>query len=1406
MSTPTTPAGQATSYKTNVNRAKTKRWVEAKSYSYDGDDWGDVDDYDEYGGYDEPEPSPKPTGLRQRGQSASQGSQSAYGHNAPQGIASHGTPSNSQYASAPPLQQSSARNMTTPAMEHQIRSQNVDSFDQEGGRRTFSAGPHPPTQSSQNISAQDFQPGMNQGYPNQPSQPPPTHHVSSFSIQPGFDSQARHGPQPSTTSDNYRSHQLGDQMHVLSHDSRIQSASNYSSAPGLMDRRDFSPSAMPPPLQTRNSPSPHSNPQGRPPRKSSLSQQSQPALPFDPRAPPSAPFSNALDGQARSRAGSSASGGKSSVLIRPADIYKRMEEERERERQSQESSRPSMDAITGKPAERSSLDTKLESDSAQRLKPKLDAVTERKSEYGFEGLKSDMQPKGNDRKTPEDLAKHNDKKRTTSKTFNLPKSSQPSAAQESTLSPGLTLPDPTRISGWGQGFGESFLGPRDTHGQLSKDMTLSPVLSDPSEKPTGRDQHISEPDLRHQQSKGFRSAVHQAFDTAQEQVPPTPSSNADSSIGRSTSGGTSTVSPIMSRGPSAVDRDRTHELPSIEDVTTPTQEEDNLRLKTRQRASGSVGTLTQASQNLESQNEDDIEPPPPGFIMGHRRESGTPSPDNSPARLPILASMSHLRHPHEADLAQATPTPTDSVPSASNSLRVSETSEVSEASAAKGFRSADVQSTSSSDQVASDPTTEMAVPHNLPYSLNRTNSSGSGRVKNLVENFESSTRPDSPQSITTPRASLLGQNPVAPNVRGNGRPANERMESFRPQLPGGWESSASIMPSQGYSYQDSVLSHDANKEAPAELPATRKMSLSRNDEQSELAQTGDMSSRVHRAAAGAEKTSAAAMLPPPLRSELSGADQSASKSSKAPTSLPKDTARQEPFTSDSVEPTSQRDASSASTMSPSPAKQPPSLPSLSTDVGTEQYESDRLRREIVRELRSEPSTAESASSYQASSRYPTNESVARYPTNDSMMSNDHGSGHVPSEYDKYWNDDEEDTTSVASRDPSLAHRAAVAQKEGTSPLAETSPKPDEQHHGAPQEFLVAPQTGEDSRPLKRRFSWEAELADLSPSQAKQKVMPQEATLRDTAPASNSSKPQITTERNPMQSQSVAPPSPDGFVANQMQHTIRDDESLPDSPELEIPTAGASQSLADDMPPPLKDRTSSLEGPEAIVSQPVDHTIWTESAVHDSSELRNRNSSDRVLGEIRPSAPHISTTERMQALPTPPPPSSEVPKLPAFREIMALKTPQERILAFDETQRKFANLNTGLAHWIATTSNALPEHSDLVQTGGQMGVAAPDHKASPSRSKTGQPYYQQYLDASPQSQAGVNAPAGSAPGPNQSQGFSPSGNKITSQQVQAKSKEFLHTAGVFGGKANIAAKGLFSKGKNKLRDASGSKKV
>ena len=93
--------------------------------------------------------------------------------------------------------------------------------------------------------------------------------------------------------------------------------------------------------------------------------------------------------------------------------------------------------------------------------------------------------------------------------------------------------------------------------------------------------------------------------------------------------------------------------------------------------------------------------------------------------------------------------------------------------------------------------------------------------------------------------------------------------------------------------------------------------------------------------------------------------------------------------------------------------------------------------------------------------------------------------------------------------------------------------------------------------------------------------------------------------------------------------------------------------------------------------------------------------------------------------------------------------------------------------------------------------------------TQQPYYQQYLNATPQATSSEGIGGHNATGSSLSQGFSPSGGssgKLSTQQVQAKGKDFLQAAGVFGGRANVAAKGLFSKGRSKLRGTSGVDKV
>jgi hypothetical protein len=176
--------------------------------------------------------------------------------------------------------------------------------------------------------------------------------------------------------------------------------------------------------------------------------------------------------------------------------------------------------------------------------------------------------------------------------------------------------------------------------------------------------------------------------------------------------------------------------------------------------------------------------------------------------------------------------------------------------------------------------------------------------------------------------------------------------------------------------------------------------------------------------------------------------------------------------------------------------------------------------------------------------------------------------------------------------------------------------------------------------------------------------------------------------------------------------------------------------------------------------------------------------------------------------------SPTSRILAFKEIAAMKNPHQRIQTFDETRQRFAAMDSGLIDWMSALKAQHPEHAHA--TGSWSGAAflAPTGSARSKYPKaTGQalpplqqPYYQQYLNASPTTPGTpVSRPGPSIPSGSQ-QGFSPAGGKLTGQQVQAKGKELLHTAGIFGGKAGKAGKGLLAKGKNKLRGSGAGDKV
>ena len=1449
-------------YTANVNRAKTKKWVEAKSYSYDGDDWGDVDDYDEYGGYDEPEPEPapaaRPTGLRQRGQSASQMPQEAYGDR--QKLYQSPIDGRQQYDSlpgAPPQQQQhyGSRSFTNPQHPNHSAMMRSNSFDQDDERRTFSAGgpqrrdPNdqytaPPQ--AQNTFAQDFQPmqqpqsRLDQIPPAAASPPLQVHSRPSNEGLPGYGDQTR------SPSGNYGVSSDFNNSRQTNVGSRAPSMTSSTSAMDFHDRRDFSPSAMPPPLQTRGSPSPHSpdrNPSSRPPRKSSLGQSGGPVQTFPSNTSPRPVSRDQEDDPSRARDRAGSGTGKPLPFVRPADIYKRMHEEKEKERQSQDSSRPSMDSILGGTSDRPGLGKRQESESSQRLKPMLDPVKERKSEYGMEGVNIQGE------KTPDE------RRSTSSKTFEFPKraSNANSSAPKPAHSP--ILPDVSRVSG----FGESFFGTTKRSSKGPQDFALSTAEPSPeaAQQPTPSTQERS---LQHQPSLGFTSAVHQAFDKAEDQVPPTPSSTQGSSVGRSTSAGTSTVSPIISRGPSTATENWNARLPGIDSVSTPMIPEGPEGGSPRPLSSESLGTPTQLVRKPSpSANNPPPEAPelPPSFIPGYRRNSDTPSPDNSPRRTPALETNRQLRQPQEVEIAAATPT--DPGFSTNSSSQVSE---VSQESPGKD------QSTSEDHDTATMPSAPETSPGNIDTGVSpispsherlrdRTDSSSSGRVRNLADKFESSSRPGSAHS-STPRASVLAINAQKKDDLVPPRPLADRMESFRPHLPGGWESSASVAPvakpsvSQGAEGRHrSSLTNDRD---PRDTDATDEGKVDKIDSASDqrpsaVTQVKDASEEAFAAVTAAGNALAGAFGGPfgmkhPGTSRESASDLSpygkeqrekdhdphsavrnqgalypeASKqqmpgfgdeesSTGVATPLPKDHplgSAAQADESDYFQPTS-APRSIESGAKPNNGgralKPPPALPLLSTNSTPQQYESDRLRKEIVRELTpmsaSEPTTAETDfSSYQQTPS-----------PNASSSRPGHESGVLPKEYESYWNDAASDNgmndldnspTKVDDADPAKQQH----ESRGIKPLQPGQGQEPTSSVAAPEDI-----SRQRSPMLPHRFSWEQPLQSL-PSE------PEPLNEQSAGPSSGFLKNAVYPEghfQDRDEPSKFDQPPPLSADLNSTPHHMPE-EGLPvrNSNELSDPRReDLEQDKEVSGDPSGLELATSPTGLQSNGSPIVGREVKTQDlGSHSFGSLpREQQEPDSSRFEPRVPASSESPTQPLDRSLIPPP-ATAPPKIPAFREILALKSPADRIQAYNESREQFANMNTGLANWLAVTLNELPEHADLLANSGRGPLKLQGHKPSLSRSKPGG-----FLPSGGQAGLPPATSEGIAPGGSVGGGSSPgftssgrSGSKLSSQQVQAKGKDLLQSAGVFGGKANVAAKGLFSKGKSKLRAASGNEKV
>ncbi|KAK2810321.1 hypothetical protein FQN50_003052 [Emmonsiellopsis sp. PD_5] len=210
----------------------------------------------------------------------------------------------------------------------------------------------------------------------------------------------------------------------------------------------------------------------------------------------------------------------------------------------------------------------------------------------------------------------------------------------------------------------------------------------------------------------------------------------------------------------------------------------------------------------------------------------------------------------------------------------------------------------------------------------------------------------------------------------------------------------------------------------------------------------------------------------------------------------------------------------------------------------------------------------------------------------------------------------------------------------------------------------------------------------------------------------------------------------------------------------------------------------------------------DQAISDMEPSQATSASNAPVTGTDPS-PHPSP-EDSRSSPTQPsqPPASQEPRVPGFREIMAIKAPEQKIKTFDQTREQFATMDTGLSAWIKEKTESLSDHSDVVERNGLLPPGVNLANKPAPRNKFPKLGSLGNLSLQTSHQEGSTP----TPGHTRQHSATPLSAMMNSQQVQAKGKDFLHSAGVLGGKAGGAAKGLFAKGRSKFRNSGSADKV
>ncbi|EXJ95069.1 hypothetical protein A1O1_00187 [Capronia coronata CBS 617.96] len=1267
-------------YKTNVGRSVTKKWREANQISYDGDDWGDDDEYDE------PAAVSPDNGVHQ--------------HWGPQPNVS------------------SNRSVTNPSPS---RLRGRTSFDRGDDRRAFSSStggfnsPYPTTQRAPFPELEhDFEPSS----PNFRDQPP-----LRVNTQP-------QGPMPPGM---FRPGSRGRQ-YGPSFDAPF-------SVPGAFPQQRRSGSSNRPPpgdiFQRHESPMrPDSRGSGAsvrqfPPRKASLSQQLPPQTDFTQGSPPVA-SSQDVDSLNISE------DKPIPVFVRPSDIYKRMPQEMEKVRKSQESSRPSIESITGHAREGSVGARSTSSDPrdvtntisqyiddpdfTRRLKPTLDPVPERKSEYGFDNIliasdapiqSSETAADGGsatttgssiytDRPDPVSAA-------SVSRNVSLSETIPEAEPQRSSpVRPTFALPAIGRLSAFGMDFGASTPTTQTETDQTSDQLASRAAADAESAKPEpniGSDVR----GLQHQPSFGYKSIVQQAFDESENPTILSPVSNS-SSIDRSNSASTTDISPIIPRrqepGSTVSDFQSAH--PTIPEE--PSQSD-----------SRPTSTATVRPGEAQELEDDDFAPSGP-LRTGYRRDVTPPSVDNSPAKRPLSVEVAASPQPqhgamvveqehetkHEGSTYGRTlddkPLPAEPTERVDDHDQTSDHDVPSEeslkAEVEHEWEAQKEQFNAQKDLPDSGPATS-----DMPAPMQRSETPAKGSVRDLAGKLETLSGRSTPNNITTNQ----------PPVEDRPQPQS-RLESFRPSLPGGWQSytstAASVTPASTNTpvqqSSESPLVQPRPPFAPTHGDSTESIPVARAPVNPAM----EKDSITHRAFAAAASAGNA------LADSLSG----------------RHTVEDVHTPREASEGSSENEWDASSTSS----NEKPEAGSLNN-------------RETVQDQQEEYGT------------------VAETPV-----------VAVPGEL----------ASSLPSSDVSAAETPSNADQQ----------EADETYSNVDSYFPAPLRMTRGDAPVTRPQIPEVTVPEQSPSESDNERLQLEIERSLTPKSSNLAE---ANEHRVLQTEgSVVATEPPGFQGTsidlgkmQSEHGDQVQKEAVHMPDRSTPNAAINpapqldgeqgpstagrpflqqrfswETQTDQTPPPVTPKQMSPQSTNSpdtlrIASQTGSPPVNTYRPDEDLGRSIEPESISQARTPLSPEPSTLTETDgpAFQAS------RQSQPEPASLRAIMSLQTPQERIRAYNETRHFLAVPDGQLQEWLLSLKTA--EHAELFALNGRISQDNADpalsHKPSPRRIFT------------------ESAPA---------------------RHVQEDGKKLMAAAGRFGGKAGVAAKGLFAKGKEKMRHASSGEKV